>query len=148
MENKNELTVNNEQLSVKQQFEGAEEEVFTSLVDDGSIKTKATIFNAMNDSDCPLREMVGKTIFITNFVAHKIKLTNERTDEVYNAIRCVFIDKDGKTYGTVSQGINSSMIKLFATIGLPNTWEKPMPIKVLEKTSRKGHRFLTISLDL
>lgn len=147
MENKEQLTLNN-QLTVKEQFEVAQQEVFTSLVDDGSIKTKATIFNAMNDTDYSLRDMVGKTIYITNFVAHKIQLTDEKTGEVSDAVRCVFIDKDGKTYGTVSNGVNSAMIKLFATVGLPNVWDSPMPIKVLEKTGRKGYRFLTINLDL
>lgn len=147
MENKNELVLK-DQLSVKEQFEGANQEVFTSLIDDGSVETKAVIFNAMNDTDYALRDVIGQTIYITNFVAHKIQLTDEKTGEVSEAIRCVFIDKDNKTYGTVSQGINSAMIKLFATVGLPNVWEQPMPIKVLEKTGRKGHRFLTISLDL
>lgn len=151
-ENKmNELTVHeNEQheLSVQEQFENARQEVFTSIVDDGSIENRALVFNAMNDTDYALRDFVGKVIEITNFVAHKITLTDERTGEVSTATRCVFIDKDGKTYGTVSSGINQSMVKLFATVGFPATWDNPLPIKVMEKTGRKGFRFLTIGLAL
>ena len=151
-ENKmNELTVHENgqhELSVQEQFENAKQEVFTSIVDDGSIENRALVFNAMNDTDYALRDFVGKVIEITNFVAHKITLTDERTGEVSIATRCVFIDKDGKTYGTVSSGINQSMVKLFATVGFPSSWENPLPIKVMEKTGRKGFRFLTIGLAL
>lgn len=134
--------------SVKEQFNNAQQEVFTSIVDDGTLESKAIVFNAMNNTDYALRDYVGKVIEITNFVAHKIELTDERTGEVSNATRCVFIDKDGKTYGTVSSGINQSMVKLFGTVGFPNTWDKPLPIKVMEKKGRKGFRFLTIGLAL
>lgn len=151
-ENKmNEVTVHENaqhELSVQEQFENAKQEVFTSIVDDGSIENRALVFNAMNDTDYALRDFVGKVIEITNFVAHKITLTDERTGEVSTATRCVFIDKDGKTYGTVSSGINQSMVKLFATVGFPATWDNPLPIKVMEKTGRKGFRFLTIGLAL
>ena len=152
MENiKNELEVKENtqhEMSVQEQFGNATQEVFTSIVDDGTLETKALVFNAMNDTDYALRDYVGKVIEITNFVAHKIQLEDERTGEITNATRCVFIDKDGKTYGTVSSGINQSMIKLFGTVGFPATWEKPLPIKVMEKTGRKGFRFLTIGLAL
>ena len=152
MENiKNELKVEENtqhEMSVQEQFGNATQEVFTSIVDDGTLETKALVFNAMNDTDYALRDYVGKVIEITNFVAHKIQLEDERTGEITNATRCVFIDKDGKTYGTVSSGINQSMIKLFGTVGFPSTWEKPLPIKVMEKTGRRGFRFLTIGLAL
>ncbi len=152
MENiKNELEVKENtqhEMSVQEQFGNATQEVFTSIVDDGTLETKALVFNAMNDTDYALRDYVGKVIEITNFVAHKIQLEDERTGEITNATRCVFIDKDGKTYGTVSSGINQSMIKLFGTVGFPSTWEKPLPIKVMEKTGRRGFRFLTIGLAL
>ena len=134
--------------SVQEQFGNAKQEVFTSIVDDGTLESKALVFNAMNDTDYALRDYVGKIIEITNFVAHKIQIEDERTGEITNATRCVFIDKDGKTYGTVSSGINQSMIKLFGTVGFPATWENPLPIKVMEKTGRRGFRFLTIGLAL
>lgn len=101
------------EMSVAEEFGNAKQEVFTSLPDDGTIETKALVFNAMNDTDYALRDYVGKVIEITNFVAHKITLEDEKTGEITRATRCVFIDKDGKTYGTVSSGINQSMVKLF-----------------------------------
>lgn len=149
IKNKLEVKENTQlEMSVQEQFGNATQEVFTSIVDDGTLETKALVFNAMNDTDYALRDYVGKVIEITNFVAHKIQLEDERTGEITNATRCVFIDKDGKTYGTVSSGINQSMIKLFGTVGFPATWEKPLPIKVMEKTGRRGFRFLTIGLAL
>lgn len=157
MENKMNEAVENElavqgnaqhEMSVQEQFGNAKQEVFTSIVDDGTLESKALVFNAMNDTDYALRDYVGKVIEITNFVAHKITLEDERTGEITHATRCVFIDKDCKTYGTVSSGINQSMVKLFGTVGFPATWENPLPIKVMEKTGRKGFRFLTIGLAL
>lgn len=147
----NELAVQgnaHHEMSVQEQFGNAKHEVFTSIVDDGTLESKALVFNAMNNTDYALRDYVGKIIEITNFVAHKIQIEDERTGEITNATRCVFIDKDGKTYGTVSSGINQSMVKLFGTVGFPATWENPLPIKVMEKTGRKGFRFLTIGLAL
>lgn len=147
----NELTTQGNaqhEMSVQEQFGNAKQEVFTSIVDDGSLENKALIFNAMNDTDYALRDYIGQVIEITNFVAHKIQIEDERTGEITNATRCVFIDKDGKTYGTVSSGINQSMVKLFGTVGFPSTWENPLPIKIMEKTGRRGFRFLTIGLAL
>ena len=135
-----------EETSVANEFGNAKQEIFTSINDDGSIESKATVFNAMNDTDYSLRDFVGQVIKIKDFVAHKVDLVDETTGEKTRQTRCVFIDENGKTYGTISKGINQSMINLFGTVGFPNTWENPIPLKIMEKKGRKGFRFLTIGL--
>ena len=131
--------------TVQEQFAGCTEEVFTSL-ENNDFKSKSKVFNAMNDTDFRLRDCVGQTINLVDFVAHKVMLTKEKTGEVEPAIRCVLIDDKGQTYGTVSKGIQQSLTKLFGTVGVPKDWDKPMPIKVVEKSGRNGYRFLTIAL--
>ena len=132
--------------TVKEQFEG-NNDIFTSVVTD-DLKSKAMVYNAVNSTDEGLRNHVGETLFIRDFVAHTVVLKDEKTGEVTHGVRCILLDKDGISYGCVSIGIQSAMSKIFTIVGLPDSWVAPMPIKVLEKTGRKGYRFLTLELDL
>lgn len=118
---------------------------FSSIKDDGSRESQIRIFNAINKADSKLDDHKGEVLEIKDVVAHPIELVDENTGELTECVRMVLIDKDGKGYESVSQGIFSSIKKLFVIIGQPS-WEIPVKMKVIEQKTRKGFKTLTIEL--
>jgi hypothetical protein len=89
---------------------------------------KVMLFNAINSPDKPFREMVNIKIPVQHIFSEVVDLTDKNTGEVIKAVRIVFIDKDGKSYGTVAKGVLNATSKLFASFGTPDTWKKPINI--------------------
>jgi len=58
----------------------------------------------------------------------------------------VLIDDKGVSYQCVSLGIFSALKKVFAIFGTPDTWKKPIGIKV--KTIDKGNNRNPMTFDL
>ena len=91
-----------------------------SIPDDGSRTAKVAIYNAVQNADEQLSEHVNEVLEIVDIVAHPIQLPDERTGEVISAIRTVLIDKNGKGYQAVSNGICQALSKVIAIIGQPH----------------------------
>lgn len=133
-------------VAVKSEFQTSVSEVVSGLSNTGSMEEKALLYNAVNSTDEALRDQVGKVLNLKNFVVHKIEVTNEQTGEVTHPYRCVLIDENNVTYGATSQGIAQALQKLIAIMGMPENWEKPIPIKISKARGRKGYEFLTFSI--
>lgn len=150
MENvKNEVSLQeHEELSIGEELKTVNSAIVSFKTMDDSFESKATIYNALNDTDFSLRDYIGKVIEVVNIVAQDVNMTDKQTGELKRATRCVLIDKDGASYGTISSGIKQAIIQICGTVGMPDTWEFPIPLKVLEKTSSNGFRFLTLALSV
>ncbi len=142
----NEVSTQHEKQSIASEFANANNEVFTSIINDGSIESKSKVFNAMGDTDYALGDKLNETINMVDFLVHSVTMEDDRTGELVNASRCVIIDDKGKSYGTVSTGVKSSILKIFQTFGNPNTWTNPLPIQAFEKKGRKGYKFIAIKV--
>ena len=118
-----------------------------SIPDDGSRTAKVAIYNAVQNADEQLSEHVNEVLEIVDIVAHPIQLPDERTGEVISAIRTVLIDKNGKGYQAVSNGICQALSKVIAIIGEPH-WDEPVKMKpVLRKSKNSSmNQYLTIEL--
>lgn len=142
--NNNALVVAQDVASVDlvEQLKNPNGQFYCSIKDDGSRKTKVAIFNAVNGADEQISDHIGEVIEIVNVVAHPVQLADEVTGEVVNALRTVLIDKNGKTYTAVSQGITSALSKIFSIIGTPENgaWEKePVKMKIRQIKTRNGN---------
>ena len=93
-----------------------------------------------------LSDNLGKTINLKDVVVLPVTSENEETGEIEEYERTTLIDADGKAYAAGSSGVVSSLKNLFGVFGEPNTWEKPLPIKGVEKKGRKGFKFFSIEL--
>ena len=118
-----------------------------SIPDDGSRKAKVAIYNAVQNADEQLSDHVNEVLEIVDLVAHPVQLPDERTGEVFSAIRTVLIDKNGKGYQAVSNGICQALSKVIAIIGQPH-WDDPVKMKpVLRKSKNSSmNQYLTIEL--
>lgn len=143
-EQKNEMMVAQDIATVDlvEQLKNPNGQFYCSIKDDGSRKTKVAIFNAVNGADESIADHIGEIIEVVNVVAHPVQLLDEVTGEVVNALRTVLIDKNGKSYTAVSQGITSALSKIFSIVGTPENgaWEKePVKMKIRQVKTRNGN---------
>lgn len=142
--NKNEIAVVQDVASVDlvEQLKNPNGQFYCSIKNDGTRKTKIAIFNAVNGADESIADHIGEVLEVVNVVAHPVELVDEETGVVVNALRTVLIDKNGKTYTAVSQGITSALSKIFSIVGSPEdgAWEKePVKMKIRQVKTRNGN---------
>lgn len=117
--------------------------MYCSLPDTGSMKDKAAIFNAVNSPDKRISDCIGETINLANIIAHPIQLVDENSGELMSAMRMVLIDVNGKSYEAVSSGLVNAVQRILQIFGQPETWEKPIPVKPVQKSTRNGNNKVT-----
>lgn len=118
-------------------------QMYCSLKDDGSAKSKASIYNAINSPDEKLSEHIGEVIELVHIVAHQVQLPDEETGEIITVLRTILVDKAGKTYEAVSGGVANSISRLLQIFGQPETWKEPIKIKAKQKATRNGNNKVT-----
>lgn len=118
---------------------------FCSIPSDGTRASAVKIYNAINSKGESLDDHKNEVLEIVNVAAHPVELVDENTGELVQTLRTVLIDKDGKNYDAVSQGVASSLQKIFAIVG-PAPFTPPLKIKVVEQKTRKGYKTNTIEL--
>ena len=99
---------------------------------------KAKLFNAMNNPDHRISDMIGKTITVKDVFVEEVEMVNEETGEIVKAPRIVVIDVKGESYQAVSVGVMSAFKKLFQLFGAP-TWEKGIPLEVRQLKKGKNN---------
>lgn len=121
--------------------------LFCSLQDDGTRKSKVAIYNAINNADERLSEHIGETLEIIDVVAHPVQLIDEQTGEAVECLRTVLIDKKGTSYTATSAGVANSLQRIFSLIGFPSWKDEPVKMKVKQVNTRNGNnKILTIEL--
>lgn len=114
---------------------------FCSITDDGTRKSKTAIFNAINGAEDTVANHINEVLEVVDVVAHPIELVNEETGEIVRTLRTVLIDKKGKAYTAVSQGITSALSRIFSIIGSPEggAWhDEPVKMKIRQVQTRNG----------
>lgn len=108
---------------------------------------KALIFNAISNTDESLSDHIGETLKITDVIAHQVDMFSDAEGANVKMTRVILIDENGKTYGCVSTGIMSALKLIFPIVGMP-PYNPPIPLKVIQKTGRKGYKFLSVAVDM
>ena len=130
-------------LSVADLAAPGESRMYCSLASDGSMASKARIFNAVNSPDKKISDCIGETILLKDIVAHPVLLTDEETGEAIEAMRMVLVDADGISYEAVSGGLANAVQRILQIFGQPDTWEAPIPVKPVQKGTRNGNNKVT-----
>lgn len=111
-----------------------------------TLDDKKAIFNAMGKCDFRLSDCLNKTINLKDVIAQRYTSVDAETGEVTEKIRTIFIDTEGVTYASASKGLFNSLKKVFALIGMPNTWAEPIALQVVETTTKQGFKTFEIKL--
>lgn len=97
---------------------------------------KVSFFNAVNNPQKRLKEMVNTEIDLVHIYAETIEFIDQETGEATPGVRMVLIDVNGVSYQASSKGVFSSISKLIQIFGEPSTWKKP--VKIRPKEISKG----------
>lgn len=135
MENQNQLTL----------FSEISQNIYCSKVAKTE-KEKKELFNALESCDALLNDCVGQEIEIQDIYVEEKQKPDEETGEVVTKYRTILFDKSGQTYATGSYGIYNVMKKIVGIYGFPNTWEKPLKVKVAKKSIKDNKQSLTLIL--
>ena len=109
-------------------------------------KDKKELFNALETCDVLLNNCVGQEIEIKDLYIEEGQTVDEKTGEVRPKYRTIIFDKSGQTYATGSYGIFNVLKKIVNIYGLPETWEKPLKVKVSKRPLKDGKQSLTLIL--
>lgn len=134
-ENKNEITL----------FSGVKNKVYCSKTATNE-KEKKELFNALESCDALLNDCVGQEIEIQDIYVEEKEVIDDETGELKTKFRTIIFDKSGQTYATGSYGIFNIMKKIIQIYGLPDTWEKPIKVKVAKRPIGNGKQSLTLTL--
>lgn len=102
---------------------------------------KMALFAAISDAE-QLSDHLNRPIAMTGFVASVVEFADEN-GEMQEGIRMVIVDKDGKGYGSMSQGINRAIKQIVGIFGDPQTWDSPKVFKAVEE-GKKPRAYLTL----
>ena len=133
MENQNQLTL----------FSEISQNIYCSKVAKTE-KEKKELFNALESCDALLNDCVGQEIEIQDIYVEEKQKPDEETGEVVTKYRTILFDKSGQTYATGSYGIYNVMKKIVGIYGFPNTWEKPLKVKVAKKSIKDNKQSLIL----
>ena len=148
MTNNEIMTINREDIAIPSQLDSLTNpgnSFYCSIPNDGTRAAQVKIYNAVNNKGDALDDHKGEVLGIVDIAAHPVSIVDENTGEVVEALRVVMIDKNGKNYDAVSQGIASSLNKIFSIVGQPS-YNPPLRLKVVEQKTRKGFKTNTIEL--
>lgn len=126
-------------------FSGINQNIYCSKVAKTE-KEKKDLFNALEQCDALLNDCVGTEIEIQDIYVEEKQTPDEETGELKTKYRTIIFDKSGQTYATGSYGIYNIMKKIVGIYGLPDTWEKPLKVKVAKKNIKDNKQSLTLVL--
>lgn len=143
MENQN-LNVNEEKRELTL-FSGIKQNVYCSKVAETE-KEKKELFNALESCDALLNDCVGQEIKIKDIYVEEKQVMDDETGEIKTKYRTILFDENGQTYATGSYGIYNILKKIVQIYGLPESWEKPLVVKVAKRPIGNGKQSLTLTL--
>ena len=143
MENQN-VNVNEEKRELTL-FSGIKQNVYCSKVAETE-KEKKELFNALESCDALLNDCVGTEIDIKDIYVEEKQVMDDETGELKTKYRTIIFDENGQTYATGSYGIYNILKKIVQIYGLPETWEKPLKVKVAKRPIGNGKQSLTLTL--
>ena len=135
MENQN-VNVNEEKRELTL-FSGIKQNVYCSKVAETE-KEKKELFNALESCDALLNDCVGQEIDIKDIYVEEKQVMDDETGEIKTKYRTILFDENGQTYATGSYGIYNVLKKIVQIYGLPETWEKPLKVKVSKRPIGNG----------
>lgn len=99
-----------------------------------------TLFNAVNGSGTPIKDILGDTIEVVDVVVTSVEVHEDKNDEdspIVNKPCANFFTTDGQHYSSLSNGIVRAVKNLF-NCGLTPTPETPIKIRFKTVNTPRG----------
>lgn len=109
---------------------------------------KKALYNLGTSAEKRLSSMVNDVIMVKAFAFAEATVTDKQTGEIRDAERVLVIDVDGVTYHSMSAGLVGGFHNIAGIFGTEKnhliTIDEPIPVKILEKDTPKGHTFVPV----
>lgn len=137
------LAVQNTERDFTKDLSNVNSQTYTSLKNE-TREDKAILYKAMSNPDQRLADMINQVIFVKDVLMETVQVVNRETGEISTCPRVVLVDKNNKSYASVSFGIFNALKRVFQVYGEPS-WDEPIALKVIQVT--KGEKKM-LSLDI
>lgn len=107
---------------------------------------KIKLFNALQECDFKLNDVVGNTIAIKDVFFQEYEKEDKETGEIRLGHRTILFAEDGKTYVTASNYLYNRLRQILNVFGAPNTWSEPLKVEVAKQSLKDGKSSLTLKL--
>lgn len=142
MEETKTLTVHQE-MSLVDEIENANKRAYCSIPLDNE-NNKKLMLKIAQKADKRVADILNTPIKLANVFIQSYEKVDEETGEVQTKVRTILIDDANNSYASASRGLYNSLLKLFAILGMPDSWEKPIDIKVVEVGMKNGGKTYVI----
>lgn len=113
------------------------------FIDTSTFEGKVKLYSALQNAE-KLSDHLNEPLHMINAVAQSVQVTDEQTGEMTNSARVIIVADDDKAYAATSPTLLAGLNTMFGIFGTPNTWERPIAVKVVERRSRRGYKFYSI----
>lgn len=113
------------------------------FIDTSTFDGKVKLYGALQNAE-KLADHINEPLHMVNAVAQSVQVTDEQTGEMTNSARVIIVTDDDKAYAATSPTLLAGLNTMFGIFGTPNTWNKPIAVKVVERRSRRGYKFYSI----
>ena len=100
---------------------------------------KTVLINALIRPELRVADFINQIIHLKDIHIEQIQMPDQKTGEMRDLPRVLLWDKDGRTYGATSFGIFTALKTIVNVKGTPDTWTKPLAVKVKQITSGKNN---------
>lgn len=137
------MTDNNDKALMVFNTENAEIGTVQHFIDTSTFEGKVKLYSALQNAE-KLSDHLNEPLHMVNAVAQSVQVTDEQTGEMTSTARVIIVTDDDKAYSATSPTLLAGLNTMFSIFGTPNTWEKPIAVKVVERRSRRGYKFYSI----
>lgn len=95
---------------------------------------------ALATADKKTRDVVNVPLSVTHYIAHIAEMTDEKTGEINQALRCVLICEDGSTVSSMSNGVLKT-IAMLARINNFQPWNPPIRVMIRSHNAKGGKSY-------
>ena len=130
----NELVVSDHSSNVEDaiaQLQQGRQALFSTVKQDTEAGRR-NVLSAVMDA-APLRDSLGSTIKLANVIVQPVEMTNEQTGEVTTQPRVILINDKGEAFVGISAPVFRDVRNVLDILGMPDTWEKPLAVKVVRE---------------
>ena len=100
-------------------------------------KSAAKIYNALNNPEFRIADMINKVIPVQDFLVELREIINEETGEIDRVPRVVLITPDGEGYQAVSKGMFGAVRNAVASFG-EAPWVPPLDMEIKQIPTKNG----------
>lgn len=112
-----------------------------STIKDETIEEKKKLFNAIQNCDIRLNDIVGQTIEVKDvYIREYEKKDLDENGNPRIGHTTILFDKDGKTYVTASNYFFNAIAQI---LGVVRTLDQPIKIKIVKKPTKTGTQSLS-----